>query len=107
MTENSNTDFLDVENFDDNEARSETSFAGSLNSVACGNVAALAINFGCGVKASRRDMLGAWALMELKTGGSYQKFCNATHVADETQICTTECTVDTLENWKGSGDIDR
>ena len=45
--------------------------------------------------------------MELKTEGSDQKFCNATHVADETQMCTTECTVDTLENWTSSGGIDR
>ena len=43
-------------------------------------------------------MLGAWALMEFKTGGLDQKICNATHVADETQLCTTECTVDTLES---------
>ena len=100
------TDFPDVEKFDDNEARSETSFAESLNSVACDNVNAIASNFGGGVKTSRNDMLGAWALMELKTGGSDQKFCNATHVADETQMCTTECTVDTLENWTSSGGTD-
>ena len=103
----SDTDFSDVEEFDDDEARSETSFAASLNSVACGNVTALASNFGCGVKASRNDMLGAGALMELKTGGSHQKFCNVTHGADETQMCTTECTVDTLENWISSGGIAR
>ena len=65
----SDTDFSDVEEFDDNDARSETSFAGSLDSVACGNVTALAIKFGGGVKASRNDMLGAWALIKLKTGG--------------------------------------
>ena len=52
-------------------------------------------------------MLGAWALMPLKTGGMDQKFCNSTNVADETQLCTTECTVDTLENWTSSGVIDR
>ena len=51
-------------------------------------------------------MLGALALMELETRGFDQKFCNATHVADETQMCTTECTVDTLENWTSSGGID-
>ena len=103
----SDTDFSDVEEFDDNDSRSETSIAASLNSVACENVTALAISFGGGVKASRNDMLGAWALIKLKTGGSHQKFCNATHVADETQMCTTECTVDTLENWTSSGGIDR
>ena len=46
-------------------------------------------------------MLGAWALMELKTGGVDQKLCNSTKVADETQMCTTECTVDTWEIWTG------
>ena len=98
----SDTEFSIVED-DVNEARSETSFAGSLDSVACDNVTALAINFGGGVKASRNHLLGAWALMELKTGGSYQKFCNALRGADETQMCTTEPTVDTLENWTSSG----
>ena len=44
--------------------------------------------------------------MELKTRGLDQKFCNATHVADETQMCTMECTVDTLENWRNSGGTD-
>ena len=103
----SDTDFSVVEELDVNDVRSETSFAGSLNSVACGNETTLASNLGSGVKTSRSDMLGAWALMELKTGGSYQKFCNATHGADETQICTTECTVDTLEKRTRSGGIDR
>ena len=102
----SDTDFLDVEEFDVNDARSGTNFAASLNSVACDNVTAIASDFGGGVKASRDDMLGAWALMELKTG-VVQNFCNATHVADETQISTTECTVDTLENWTSSGGVDR
>ena len=102
----SDTDFSEVEKFDVNDARSETSFAASLNSAACDNVTAMASDFGGGVKASRDDMLGAWALMELKTGGVYPKFCNATHVADETQMCTTECTVDTLENWTSPGGID-
>ena len=51
-------------------------------------------------------MLGAWALMELKTGGLDHNFCNATHVADEIQMCTTECTADTLENCTSSGGID-
>ena len=102
----SDTDFSDVEEFDVNNARSETGFAASLNSVACENVTALAINFGGGIKASRNDMLGALALMELKTRGSYQKFCNSGNVADETQICTTECTVDLLENWTSSGGTD-
>ena len=45
--------------------------------------------------------------MELKTGGLDQKFCNARHLADKTQMCTTECTVDTFENWTSSGGIDR
>ena len=103
----SDTDFSDVEEFDDNDARSETSFAGSLESVACSNVTAIASSFGGGVKTSRSELLGAWALMKLKTGGVDQKFCNAPHVADETQVCTTECTVDTLENWISSGGIDR
>ena len=88
----SDTDFSDVEEFDVNASRSETGFAASLNSVASDNVTAIKSDFGGGVKASRDDMLGTWALMELKTGGVDQKFCNATHVADETQICTTECT---------------
>ena len=103
----SDTDFLDVEEFDVNDSRSETSFAGSLNSVACKKVTALASSFGSGAKASRNDMLGAWALMELKKGGMDLKFCNSRNVADETQVCTTECTVDTLENWTSSGGTDR
>ena len=103
----SDTDSSDVEEFDENDLRSETSFAGSLNSVACENVTAIASSFGGGVKANRNDMLGAWALTELKTGGSYQKFCNSRNVADETQVCTIECTVDTLESWISSGEIDR
>ena len=78
----SDTDFSDVEKFDDNDARSETSFAGRLNSVACDNVSAIASNFGGGVKTSRNDMLGARALVEVLD----QKFCNATNVADETQM---------------------
>ena len=44
--------------------------------------------------------------MQLKTGGLDQKFCNSRNVADETQVCTTECTVDTLENWTSSGGTD-
>ena len=52
-------------------------------------------------------MLKSWGLMELKTVGLDQKFCNVTYVADETQTCKTECAVDTLENWTGSGGIDR
>ena len=102
----SDTDFLDVEEFDVNDARSETGFAASLNSVSCNNETAIASDFSGGVKASRDDMLGAWALMELKAGCVGQKFCNATHVADETEMCKTECTVDTLENWKSPGGID-
>ena len=82
------------------------SFGASLNSIACNNVTTIASNFDGGAKTSRNDMLGAWALMELKTGGLDQKFSNATHVADETQMCTTECTADTLENWTSSGGID-
>ena len=100
----SDTDFSDAEEREVNEARSETSFSGSLDSVACGNVAALAINFGGGVKTNRNDMLGARALMELKTGGMDQKFCNSRNVDDETQICTTECT---LEDRTSSGGTDR
>ena len=100
----SDTDFSDVEEFDDNDERS---FAASLNSVICDSVTAIASDFGGGVKASRSDLLGAWALMKLKTGDLDQKFCNATNVADETQMCTTEGTVDTLENWTSSGGIDR
>ena len=102
----SDTDFSDVEEFDVNDARSETGFAASLNSVACDNVTAIASNFGGGVKASRDDMFGAWAL-ELKTGGADQKFFKAAHMADETQMCTTENTMDTLENWTSPGRIDQ
>ena len=65
----SDTDFSDVVELDVDDSRSETSFALSLNSVACDNVTAVASDFGCGVKASRNDMLGASALMELKKGG--------------------------------------
>ena len=103
----SDTYFSDVEEFDVNDARSETGFAANLNSVASDNVTAIASDFGGDVKASRDDMLGAWALMELKKGGMDLKLCNATNEADETQMCTTECTVDTLENWTSSGGIDR
>ena len=105
----SDTDFLDVVELDVDNSRSETNFAASLNSVACDNVTAIGSDFGGGggVKASRDDMLGAWALMELKTGCLDQKFCNSTTVAEETQVCTTECTVDTLENWTSSGGIDQ
>ena len=45
--------------------------------------------------------------MKLKKGGMDLKLCNATNEADETQMCTTECTVDTLENWTSSGGTDR
>ena len=103
----SDTDFSDVEEFNVDDARSETSLAASLNSVACDNVTAIASNFGGGVKASRDDMLGAWVLMELKTRAVDQKFCNATHVAAETQMRTSECTANTLENLTNSGGIDR
>ena len=78
----SDTKFLDVEELDFNDARSETSFAASLNSVACDNATAIARNFGGGVKASRMEMLGVWGLMELKTRDLDQTFCNATHGAD-------------------------
>ena len=103
----SDTDFSDVEEFDVNDARSETRFATSLNSVACDNVTAIASDFDDGIKANRNNMLGVWALMELKTGGVDQKFYKAAHVAEETQMCTTECTVDLLENWTSPGGIDR
>ena len=103
----SDTDFSNVED-DVNEARSETSFAASLNTVACDNVTAIASDFGGGgVKANRNDMLGAWGLMQLKTGGVDQKFCNSTKVADGTQMCTAVYTVDILDNWTSSGGIDR
>ena len=102
----SDKDFSDVVELDVDDSRSETNFAASLNSVACDNVTAIASDFGGGVKVSRNDMLGAWALMELKKGMEL-KFCNATNEAEETQMCTTECTVDTLENWTSSGEIDR
>ena len=98
----SNTDFVDVENVDVDNPRSDTNFAASLILVACDNVTAIASNFGGCVKTSRNEMLGAPALMELKTGGLDQKFCNARHMADETHLGTTECTVDTLENWTSS-----
>ena len=103
----SDTNFSDVEEFDVNVARSETGFAASLNSVACDNLTAIASDFGGGVKANRNDMLGAWALMELKPGGVDQKFFNSTKVADETQTCTTECTVDTWKSWTSSVQVDR
>ena len=70
----SDTDFSDVVELDVDDSRSETNFAASLNSVACDNVTAIASDFGSGVKASRNDMLGAWALMELKKGGIDLKF---------------------------------
>ena len=101
------TDFSDVEQLEVNDARSETNFVASLNSAACGNVTALARNVAGGVKASRNKMLGAWGLMELESGGLDQKFCNATQVADETQMCTTECSVDNLESWTNSEGIGR
>ena len=66
----SDTDFSDVEELAVDDARSETSFAASLNSVACDSVTAIASSFGSGVKASRNDMLRAWGLMKLKTGSS-------------------------------------
>ena len=103
--DSSDTDFSNVEELEKNDARSETNFAESLNSVVYGNETAIRSNFGVGV--SRNDMLGAWGLRELKIGGLDQKFCNASHMVDETQMCTTECTVDILENWTSSGGIDR
>ena len=45
--------------------------------------------------------------MELQTGGLDQKLSNTIHGADETQICTTDCTVATLENRTSSGGNDR
>ena len=84
------TDFSDVEEFGVNDARSEKGFAASLNSVACDNITAIASDFGGGVKANRNDILGAWAMMQLKTGGLDQKFCNATQEADETQMRRSE-----------------
>ena len=52
----SDTDFSDAEEREINEARSETGFGASLNSVACDNVTSIASNFGGGVKASRDDI---------------------------------------------------
>ena len=103
----SDTDFSDVEEFEVDDARSETSFALSLNSVACDIVTEIASNFGGCLKASRNDVLGAWCLSEFKTADLNQKFCNGTHVADETQMCTTECTVGNLEKRASSGGIDQ
>ena len=102
----SDTVYPDVEELDVDDARSETSLAANLNSVVSDNVIAIASDFGVGVKASRNDMLGAWALMELEAGGLDQKFCNTTHGANETEMCTTDCTVDTLGNWTSSGGTD-
>ena len=99
--------FKNIEKLDVDNAGSKTSFAASLNSVACDNVTVIASNFGGSVKASRTDILGAWALMELQTRGLHQKFRNATHVTDETQMCTTECSVDTLETWTIPSENDR
>ena len=107
MEDVSDTVFLDIEEIDVDDARSEKCVGSRLNSVACDNVTAIASNFGGGVKASRNDMFGACDLMELKTRGMEQNFCSATHVAEETQMRTTECTVDSLENWISSGGIDR
>ena len=88
------TDFSDVEELVVNNAGSERGFSAILNSVACNNLTAKSSNLDGGAKISRNDMLGAWGLMEIKSGGLDQKFCNATHVVDETQMCTTECAVD-------------
>ena len=55
----------------------------------------------------RNDKMGAWGLRGLKTGILEQKLCSATNVAEKTQLCTTECTVDTLEQCTCSGGIDR
>ena len=85
--------FLDVEDIDINDARSEASF----NSVACVYVLLIASSFGGGVKAGRNDVLGAWGLLELKTEGLNQKLGNAANVVDETQLCKNECTKGTLE----------
>ena len=60
----SDTDFSDAEELDFNDARNERNFASSLNSGACDNVTAIVSSFGSGVKTSRSDMLGAWALVE-------------------------------------------
>ena len=103
----SDNNFSDVEELDNNDARSETRFVASLNSVACDNVTQKASNSSGAVKTSGNDVLGAWGLMEVKRGGLDQKFCSATRVADERQMCTTECTVDTLESWTRSRGVDR
>ena len=53
----SDTDFLDVEELNVNDARSETSFAANLSSVASDNITVMASKFGGGVEASRNDIL--------------------------------------------------
>ena len=52
-------------------------------------------NFWRWFQSYQKRCFGAWSLIELETGGLDQKSCNATRKADETQMCTTECTVDT------------
>ena len=42
------TDFLDIEELDVNDARSEKNLAASLNSVACDNITTIASSFGGG-----------------------------------------------------------
>ena len=63
----SDTVFSDDEEIAVNDARSETSFAAILNSVACNNLTAIPRSFGGGVKESRNDFLGDWGLMKIKT----------------------------------------
>ena len=100
---NSDKYFLHLDELDANDASSKTSFAASLNSVVCDKVTAKASNFG---SLSKLAETICWEPGTLTTGRLDQKFCNATHVADEIHICTTECPVYTLVNWTSSGRID-
>ena len=96
-----------MEALDLNDAISETSFGTNLEEVACDSVTEIDSKNVNRVKALRKDMLlGAWGLMKLETGGLDHTFCNATNLADETQLCTTEFTMDTLENGSVSGETD-
>ena len=63
----SDIDFLYVEEPDVNDARIETYFAVSFNSVACNVVTSKASKIGVNIKASKNDMSGAWSLTEFKT----------------------------------------
>ena len=66
------------------EAMKEASFATLFKSEkdACQNATALASDIGDGGKVSSNNLLGAWSLMELKTGCLDQMFYNATIMAE-------------------------